>query len=325
MRRPLALLAVVALSAGTARATEPLDLELGRLGAPSAAAWTAAGVTDPAQAARLAGESKVRFARLSADLGLAFGSALLQPGSTTGHSGFAFDLESAYAQVHHGVIGADHAEPGFAFDAPDYWVTREMRPSELFITSVHVRKALPFSIELGGRFMYLSQSSYFAGQVEAKWAMLEGYRELPDVALRGAYTSVLGQRDLRLRTTDFGLLVSKRFGVNAVTSLTPYLAARFTLLSASTDAMAFRADDTTGTPLTPDQVLASSAAFPDFSGLFYRTTAGVRLTSFAVSLAAEVTYYGGGTFETKDPGPDDYPTLWVPSSLAGAFKLGFEF
>ena len=42
-------------------------------------------------------------------------------------------------------------------------------------------------------------------------------------------------------------------------------------------------------------------------------------------LVAEVTYYGGGTFETKDPGADDYPTFWVPVSVTGSFKFGFEF
>jgi len=324
MRRSLATLAAVtALAAGTASASEPLDLDLGRLGAPSAAAWQAAVPTlTPAEAAQLAADARVRFARLSSDLALAFSSPLLQPGSTTGYSGFAFDLEATYAQVHHGVIGGSLG----SFTAPDYWVTREMKPNELFLTSGHVRKALPFSLELGGRFMYLSQSSYFGAQVEAKWALLEGLQALPDVAVRGAYTMLLGQRDLRLHTTEFDVLVSKRFGVNAVSSVTPYLAARFTLLGASTAALAFRADDTTGpAPLPPAEVQLGSAAFPDLSGLFYRTTAGVRLTAFAVSLGAEVTYYGGGLFETKNPGPDDYPTFWVPASVTGAFKFGFEF
>jgi hypothetical protein len=322
MRRSLATLAAVialtALTAGDARAAEPLDLDLTRLGAPTAAVWESFGVL-PADAAALAGDARVRFARLASDLALAFSAPLTQPGSTTGYSGFAFGFEATYAQVHHGVIGA--AAGGFT--PTDYWVTREMKPNELFIPAVHVRKALPFSLELGGRFMYLSQSSYYGAQIEAKWALLEGFQYLPDVAVRGAYTMVLGQRDLKLHTTEFGALLSKRFGVNAVTSFTPYLAARFTIMGASTDVMAFRPEDTTtgGTPSTPGELLAASASFPTLSGLFYRTTAGVRMTSFATFVSAEVTYYGGGAFGAKD----DYPAYWVPVSVTGAFKFGFEF
>jgi len=324
MRRSLAILAAVfavtALTAGDARAAEPLDLDLTRLGAPTAAVWESAGFL-PAEAAVLAGNARVRFARLSSDLALAFSAPLAQPGSTTGYSGFAFGFEATYAQVHHGVIGS----PVGAIVAEDYWVTREMKPNELFIPSIHVRKALPLSIELGGRFMYLSQSSYYGAQIEAKWALLEGFTVLPDVAVRGAYTLVLGQRDLRLHTTEFDAIVSKRFGVNAVSSLTPYLAGRFTIMGASTDVMAFRpefaADGTPLPPATPGELAASSAAFPSVSGLFYRTTAGVRLTAFATFLNAEVTYYGGGKFKAKDAAP----AYFVPKSVTGSFKFGFEF
>lgn len=319
MRRSLATLAaVIALASAPARAAEPLDLDLTRLGAPTAAVWESFGVPE-ADAAILAGDARVRFARLTSDLALAFSAPLTQPGSTTGYSGFAWGVEATYAQVHHGVVGTGAG----GFTPTDYWVTRELKPNELFIPAIHVRKALPFSVELGGRFMYLSQSSYYGAQIEAKVALLEGFQYLPDVAVRGAYTMVLGQRDLRLHTTEFGAIVSQRFGVNAVTSFTPYLAARFTIMGASTDVMAFRPEETTagGTPSTPADLLAASAAFPTLSGLFYRTTAGVRMTSFATFLNAEVSYYGGGAFGAKD----DYPAYWVPVSVTGAFKFGFEF
>ena len=328
MRRSLATLAAVfavtALTAGAARAAEPLDLDLTRLGAPTAGVWApfvspgwVPGDPLPAAAIQLAGDARVRFARLSSDLALAFSAPLTQPGSTTGYSGFAFGFEATYAQVHHGVIGT--AAGGFT--PTDSWVTREMKPNELFIPAVHVRKALPFSIELGGRFMYLSQSSYYGAQIEAKWALLEGFQYLPDVAVRGAYTMMLSQRDLRLHTTEFGGIVSKRFGVNAVTSFTPYLAARFTTMGASTGVMAFRPEDTTGGGTPNPAPFATSAAFPALSALFYRTTAGLRLTSFATFLDAEVTYYGGGGFKAKDAAP----AYRVPVSVTGAFKFGFEF
>ncbi len=317
MRRPLALLAAVcALAAAPARAAEPLDLDLARLGAPTAAVWSALqpGLA-AADAATLAGDAQVRFGRLASDLALAFSSPLLQPGSTTGYAGFAFGLEAGYAQVKHGVVGT----PTLAgFTAPDYWVTRSMKPGALFIPGLHVRKGLPFSLELGGRLMYLAQSSYYGAQLEAKWALLEGYRSYPDVAVRGAWTTVLGQRDLRLNTLEGDVLVSKRFGVNAVTSFTPYLGARFTQMSASTGDIAFSTTTTLPPPAT--SLPATTAAFPKVSALFYRTTAGLRITSFATFVNAELTWFAGN--KVKADGAR--PAFTVPASFTGAVKFGFE-
>jgi hypothetical protein len=316
MRRPLALLAALATLGPLAARAEPLDFEVVRLGAPTAAAWEAAGAP-AAQAQQLADEARIRFARLTAELALAFTAPLLTPASTTGMSGFEFDVESSYVQVHPTVTG-----PGTPFyGARDQWATRSMRPHELYLPGFHVRKALPFSLELGARGMYLSQSSIFGGQLELKWALNEGFDVLPDVGVRLAYTQVFGQRDLNLHATDADFLVSKRFGVNAVVSLTPYAAARFSLAAASTPQMSFVA-----APADNAAALAGQAEFPTLSRLFFRTTVGVRMTSFATSLAAEVTYYGGGRFKAPStPSSRDYPTYSVESSWTGAFKFGFEF
>jgi hypothetical protein len=135
---------------------------------------------------------------------------------------------------------------------------------------------------------------------------------------------MLGQPELSLSTSEFDLLVSKRFGLNAVLGLTPYLAARYTLLSASSEVLSFR-PDTTGAPATPGQIEDASASFPNVSSAFYRTTVGLRMTSMAVSLALEATYFGGASQGKQDPGAGDYPKYQVPSSLAGAFKFGFSF
>ena len=66
-----------------------------------------------------------------------------------------------------------------------------------------------------------------------------------------------GQRDLSLATTEFDLMVSYRTGLSAAISLTPYLAARYALLSAHTSPMLFGAD----AAATPAQLGARTAAF----------------------------------------------------------------
>jgi hypothetical protein len=329
MRRQLALLVVLAaLGPMSAGAAEPLDLDLSRLGAPTGSVWSAllqAQGLSTSNASQLAADSRVRFARLTSDLALAVSSSLLQPASTTGASGFHVDLEGSYTGVSADLAGAQ--VPGTAYPA-NAWPTHGPAPHELFIPSVHVRKAFPFSLELGGRLEYLSQSSYYAAQLEGKWALMEGFWVLPDVAVRASYTMLLGQRDLNLSTTEFDLVVSRRIGVNAVSSVTPYLAARFALLSASTSSMAFFPDFNAANnpvPRTPDVVQSTSAAFPTLNALLYRTTAGVRLTAYAVSMAAEVTFYTGGKGGKSGAADNEYPSYSVPASVGGAVKFGFEF
>jgi hypothetical protein len=186
MRR-LAFAAVLALAAAPPARAEPLDLDLARLGAPDPDVWTSvAGGTVDANA--LARESRQRFAILSSQMALALSSAILQPASTTGYAGFDVGLEVASVPVDPGAVGA--AVPaGFSNRA---WPTRASQPDLIHLPSIHVRKALPFSFELGGRMIYLAQSSYYAAQGEAKWALNEGFERLPDVAVRVAYTRLFG-------------------------------------------------------------------------------------------------------------------------------------
>jgi hypothetical protein len=324
MRRPLALAllaAVLVVAATTARAGEPLDLDITRLGPPSAAIWVRAGAT-PAEAEVLAADARTRFAMLSSELALSLSSALLEPAATVGHSGFAFDVESAYTTVGKAVVGSTPFGSG-AFPR-DAWPTRTLTPSGLLVPSFHVRKSLPYSVELGGRILYLSQSSYFAAQIHGKWAIQEGYARIPDVALLAAHTIFLGQKYLNLTATDLTLLTSKRFGLNAIMSVTPYLALRYLLVRASSEPLGYAADfaaSGTPTPAPPPTVVAESASFPSLSRSLYRTTMGVRMTAFATTMAAEITYFGGGHYRAGG----GYAEYGLPSSFTGALKLGFEF
>lgn len=307
----LALLAaaILAVAAPSAAHAEPLDIDLSRLGAPDVSVWdTVNPGGSGAFNAQLAKESRQRFAILSAEVGLALSSAILHPASTTGYSGFAVDLEVATMAVHPDPVGV--ATAGFS-NRP--WAGASVQPTQLFMPSVHVRKGLPFSLEVGGRFIYLAMSNAFAGQGEAKWAINEGFDYIPDLAVRGAYTRLFGVRDFNLSTADLDLMLSKRFGFMGVTSLTPYLAARFTWLFASSEQIAFAAGSTATD-------LAGTASFPAFRTNVFRTTAGLRFTAYSVSMAVEGTYFAGATTGSKD-----YNGVKLKQALGGAAKLGWEW
>lgn len=330
MRRLASVLAVavLALCAGAARA-EPLDVDLSRLGAPDPAVWIALdGSITPGAADTYARDAKERFAVLSTEVAVALTSALLEPASTTGYAGFDFAIEGAYTPVHSDARGdapPPPLTPGGVVYAGTPWPTRYEQPASLTTTALHVRKALPFSFELGGRLIYLNKSSYMGAQGEARWALNEGSDVIPDFGVRVAHTRLFGERDWSLGATDLDFSVSKRWGVNGVTSFTPYLAMRFTFVSASTDRIDFGALDDTS---APDARLRQSASFPRLHVGVYRTTLGVRMTASVVSLAAEVTYFGGKSYAGDDGATlaaGEYGDFSVPSSFSGAAKLGWEF
>jgi hypothetical protein len=324
MRRRLALVlaAVLTLAAAPHARAEPLDIDLARLGPPTAAVWDQF-VDAPHDPAALARDSRHRFAAISSQFALALSSAILQPASTTGHSGFAVDFEVATMDVDTATLGApipssiDPLTGAAAFT--NAWPTDGGKPGQLTLPSIHVRKAFPFSLEFGGRMIYLAESSYLAAQGEAKWALNEGFDYIPDLAVRFAYTRLFGHEFWNLGAADVDLMVSKRWGLSGVASVTPYLAARFTFVSASSDRMDFAPDRDTA-DMDPDTLVATQDAFPRFSAGLYRTTLGLRFTAYAVSLAAEATYFGGAS-----PSVSSYEGVRLPSSFGGAAKLGWEF
>ncbi len=314
--------ALVVLRAAPARA-EPMDLDLSRLGPPDKDVWLVIAGSQPggpvaltdAQAQALANDAKKRFAILSSEMALAISGPILDPASTTGHAGFDFAFEGAYQPVHDTPIGASM----FGFGA-DPWPTRSSSPGSLTTTGIHVRKALPWSFELGGRLTYLNKTNYFAAQGEAKWALNEGFEKIPDLAIRVAYTRLFGQAQWNLGSTDVDFMVSKRWGVSGVTSFTPYFAARFSFVNASSDMIQFQSVVQPTTPTPPEQK-ASVAGFPALNVGLYRTTLGVRMTASSVSMAFEGTYFGGKRYKAGN----DYPDFKVASALGAALKLGWEF
>jgi hypothetical protein len=307
MRRPLAPAVAVALAlcASTARA-EPFDLNLLKLGPATEGAAAAVDPLDPDPAATAA-SARHRFGVLSTDMVLAMTAPRLESAATTGMIGFDFSLEGAITSIHPQAI--DGASP---------WPTKsDTPPFEATFAALHVRKGLPYSLALGGRVLYFSQSSYYAGQLEASWSINEGLKFLPDVEIHGAWTRLFGLPEWDLSATDLDVTVSKSFGVNGVMSLSPYLAARFTFMRSRTSQLAFAPDD----PATPDnEAILASGAFPTLSDTLYRTTLGVRMKTFAITLAAELTRYGGGT-----QGGGSYPEYTTASSWGGSFMLGFGF
>lgn len=317
MRRSLALAAAAAslLRAAPARG-EPYDMSLPKLGIPSAdvICATTPGCTTPGTAEYVsAAYARQRFAMLATQLALALDSFVLAPANTVGHSGFEFAFEAAYAPV--------------SFDKTlfaGYSPFRAPPPASFLLPSFHVRKALPYSFEVGGRAIYLNQSTDFATQFELKWALNEGIDYVPDVAVRAVVTRFFGVRDLDLGVYGVDAMVGKRLGLGGVLSLTPYGAARFSWVWARSGQIQF------GDATNPNTAGATAASFPELSAAGHRFTRfalGLRLIAAAVTLSVEGTYTLGRTFEGAAPDQpgSGYPTFKVPAALSAAAAFGFTF
>jgi len=152
------------------------------------------------------------FRGLSKDLGLVFAPKYLAPAETLGEAGFDVGFNMSLSTV----------------DAKaDYWRGLEGGEPSPFVTAqAQVRKGvtIPYlvSLEVGGAVTWLIDSELVALGTDVKWALNEGFFYLPDLALRGSLTNVVGSSDMNLTTAGFDLSISKSWGLFGLVNVTPY-------------------------------------------------------------------------------------------------------
>lgn len=93
-------------------------------------------------------------------------------------------------------------------------------PGYLPVPKVHVRKGLPFGIDLGASYAMVPSSNIKVVGGEIQYAILDGGMALPALAVRGHYSTLLGVDDFDLKTYGADAVVSKGF-----LFLTPYVGA----------------------------------------------------------------------------------------------------
>ena len=93
-------------------------------------------------------------------------------------------------------------------------------PSYLVVPRLHVRKGLPFNIDVGAMYAQVPDSNITLWGGEVQLALLEGTTATPALALRGSYSSLEGVDDLDLQTYAADAVLSKGFLM-----FTPYIGA----------------------------------------------------------------------------------------------------
>ena len=155
------------------------------------------------------------FRALSSQLGVVLAPHLLTPADTLGYGGF--QLTADYATTTIDSAGA-------------YWRAREgsQTPSALTTVGIFARKGMWFpapALEFGVGAVHLVDSHVWTGQLYAKFALVEGYHQLPipSVSFRGAVSRMMTQRELDLTTVSLDLMLSKHVGVGGTWRLDPFV------------------------------------------------------------------------------------------------------
>ncbi len=163
----------------------------------------------------------LRFQKLGNELGISLAPRPLAPAETLGVSGFEFAFVTVHADI--------SEEESYWRGQPGSPVLRGVAdgngvPGGFWIPTLHIRKGLPMSTELGITASYLAFSEMFLLGVETKIGIHESYyRWVPSLALRGAVGTLFGSADIKLTTIETDILASLPIGIDGIVQLTPYL------------------------------------------------------------------------------------------------------
>lgn len=150
---------------------------------------------------------------LASQLGVVLAPHLLTPADTVGFGGFQLTVDYATTTI-------DSTAP--------YWRALQS-PNDGTMRTIGLfgRKGMWFpapSMELGGGAIHLVDSHVWTGQVYTKFALHEGYHQLPipSLSVRGAVSRMMTQRELDLTTASLDITASKHFGVGGTWRFDPY-------------------------------------------------------------------------------------------------------
>ena len=198
---PIAALAAALVAAPGGASAGPNDLVLARLGTRV--------LDGSGNVTSVVGDS-LELRALASQLGVVLAPSLLTPADTLGLSGIQLSLIGGQTSIS---------------ASEDYWRARAGSPdpagaggvahgpSGLRTIGAALHKGLWFplpSFELGVGAVHLLDSSIWAVQASAKLALVEGYHDLPlpSLAVRGAVSRMMNQRELDLTVASFEALVA---------------------------------------------------------------------------------------------------------------------
>lgn len=286
MRRGIAGLLVVLATAGSAHADAD-DLVLSRLATPV----TAGGMT------RYIAQN-LEFRSLASQLGVVLAPHLLTPADTLGFSGFQLAVDASTTTIDHTAsywrVLEGSADPGATSDGTAHGA------ATMRTVGVFVRKGMWFpvpSIEVGAGAVHLADSHLWTGQLYTKLALHEGYHDLPlpSLAVRGAVSRLMNQRQIDLTVASVDVAISKHVGVGGTWRFDPFVGWNVLVIIPRSEVL----DPTPNIdPLVPSNEAASlnNFVFKDQTNILrQRIFFGTKLQYYVFQLTLEVQLALAGT------------------------------
>lgn len=250
-------------------------------------------------------DANANFRAFARELGAGITSIGMSPPQTLGHLGFAAELELSTVSFNTSAV---------------QFPTQGGPHNPVLLPSLHVRKGLPFSFEVGARVAYLQDSRIFAPTLELKWAVTEGFPYVPDIGLRVHGTRLLNTRDFDLTTLGVDLGLGHRFVLSSSVTLAPYGGWNLVWVGASSNNIDFnpgrteaQASSSPVAQLTDTGVYDSLTLSSNGHSRFY---AGARLGLGMFQLGMELSYSNLGSIETTT-GKRDLPSVFAFNTAVG--------
>jgi hypothetical protein len=309
------------LASGLAFA-DPNDFQLYKLGCPSAGTCGGMGVTPS-----IAQSNNAAFRVFANEFAAGMTSVNLMPPSSLGHDGMAVNFELSIVNFSTGTGSGQFYMPVTGPSSPVPAGQEFSGP--LLMPSVHFRKGLPWSFEVGSRLAWVDKSRMGVGTIEAKWSLHEGFAFTPDLGIRGFGTRLFNTRDFDLTAAGLDIGIGKRFPIGGMITLTPYVGWNVVWVAASTNNIDFQpgrsaadAGSSATAQLTNTGVDDELPAGPNHHARYY---GGLRFIGGVVQLGAEISLSSLGSFSYTDVGTGQTVTKSMPDVLAINATIGLDF
>ncbi len=258
------------------------------------------------------------FRSLSSELGTVVALQPMDPADSLGLSGFS--------------VSADFTVNTISNDER-YWTEPTGGAADGAVPTMQImgRKGLWPGIEIGGGATHVFDSSMWAMGGYGKVSLHEGFHHLPipSVAVRGAFSRLLGAKDFNLTTASVGASVSHVFGLGKTFSLTPYVGYEALFVVSRSQVLDstpacdefpdnFNQDQCTGMTGTSEFVYKNSGAI-----VRHRPYLGARLIFSVIRLGFEAMFVPAGS----SSGDVDGMTVTDGSGLQQqyTFSVGLDF
>ena len=176
------------------------------------------------------------FKQLAKSYAAIMGPGHFQPASTLGEEGFEIVAESkiSFAMDDKTSYGAINKNQKHLADGLHVDHTQKYAAPDIFATAgIHMRKGLPFSLEVEGAFSWLANSEMFYVDAGLRWAFTEGWWFLPDISVRADVGVLLGSTDISMINVNADVALSYTWGLGGICSITPYAGYKFLTTFAS--------------------------------------------------------------------------------------------